>query len=77
MWLYDFVSLKSKSTRKHKGAQRGKLVELFCKADDFCGTFRPEWEKKQLEESKGQKADCGLSYSEIMTLIIYFHQIRF
>ena len=35
-----------------------------------------EWKKNQLE-GKGQKAHCGLSYSEIMTLMIYFHQMRF
>ena len=27
----------------------GKLVDLFCHADDFCQAFLPQWQKWQLE----------------------------
>jgi len=38
----------------------------------------PEFEKNQLEVGLKQRhKPCGLNPSEIMTLIIYFHQLRF
>lgn len=54
------------------------LVELYCIVDDFALEFMPEFEKNQLEVGfKQRHKPCGLSPSEIMTLIIYFHQLRF
>ncbi len=51
------------------------IEELFCDVDDFCQSFLPEWRQQQLasNERKRLRAGC-LSVSEIMTLIIYFHQ---
>jgi hypothetical protein len=45
------------------------LLELFCHVDDFCQTFVPLWEQRR---RRGQ-----LYLSEIMTIIIHFHQMRF
>jgi hypothetical protein len=54
------------------------LVELFCLVDDFCKEFMPEFEKRLIEETgKKYKRPCKLSSGEVMTLIIYFHQVRF
>jgi len=54
------------------------LVELYCIVDDFSLEFMPKFEKNQLEVGLKQRhKPCGLSPSEIMTLIIYFHQLRF
>ncbi len=54
------------------------LVELYCLVDDFAHEFMPNFEKNQLEVGLKQRhKPCGLSPSEIMTLIIYFHQLRF
>lgn len=51
------------------------LEELFCDIDDFCQRFEPWW--------KGQLLDCGvtrrqrprgLCMSEVMTILVQFHQ---
>jgi len=54
------------------------LLGLFCLVDDFCKEFMPEFEKHMLEERPKQRhKDCSLNTSEIMTILIYFHQLRF
>lgn len=54
------------------------LVELFCIVDDFAQEFFPEFEKAQLEFGlKKSHKCCSLSPSEIMVIMIYFHQLRF
>nr|WP_221901373.1 hypothetical protein [Bathymodiolus platifrons methanotrophic gill symbiont] len=51
------------------------LTQLFCDVDDFCKVFIPEWEKTQIEsgEKKRRRKRC-ISTSEIISLIIYYHQ---
>jgi hypothetical protein len=54
------------------------LLELFCHVDDFCQTFVPQWEQQQLQSGSKQRRRRGQLYlSEVMTLLIYFHQMRF
>lgn len=54
------------------------LIELYCVVDEFCKAFIPEFERNQLECGlKRKQRACNLSYSEIMTILIYFHQLRF
>ena len=49
------------------------LLELFCSVDDFCGEFSSWLSSKQLRAAKrGPKQ--RLSESEIMTIMINFHQ---
>ena len=49
------------------------LLELFCEVDDFCYEFEAWLQPKQLAGGKpGPKQ--RLSTSEIMTLVIHFHQ---
>jgi len=53
-----------------------KIIDIFIKADDFCNEFEVEYSKKQLTgpSDKGtRKRKTGLSDSEIITLLIYFH----
>lgn len=55
------------------------LIDLFCFVNDFCQKIEP-WLEKQLIESgvkKRKDRDSRLSLSEIMTLIIHFHQSRY
>ena len=54
------------------------ILELFCSVDDFCQSFESGW-KCQLVESSGRKRsrDSALSLSEVMTIIIKFHQSNF
>ena len=54
------------------------LLELFVSVDDFCQIFLPFWEARQLEDESKKRLRCGqLSISEIMTIIIYFHQSQY
>lgn len=51
------------------------LTRLFCDTDDFCQWFIAEWEKTQLEDgSKKRHRKRSLSHSEIMTIIVFYHQ---
>ena len=51
------------------------LLELFCHVDDFCQTFLPLWQREQLASGVRQRQRArGLSLSEVMTLLILFHQ---
>jgi len=54
------------------------LLELFVSVDDFCQRFLPIWEKKLISEGSKKRRRAGqLSISEIMTILIYFHQSRY
>jgi hypothetical protein len=54
------------------------LTELFCHVDDFWLAFAPEWQRNQLRQGTKQRQRAGqLCESEIMTLMIYFHQARY
>jgi hypothetical protein len=54
------------------------LETLFCLVDDFCQAFLPFWHSKLLESgSKKRNRRSYLSVSEIMTLLIHFHQSNY
>jgi hypothetical protein len=54
------------------------LLELFVSVDDFCQAFLPVWEQKLMSDgSKKRRRNGQLSTSEIMTILIYFHQSRY
>ena len=54
------------------------LLELYCVVDDFLKDFFPKFEKNLIESGqKKSRKSCSMSLSEIMTIMIYFHQIRF
>jgi hypothetical protein len=51
------------------------LLEMFCDVEDFCQTFQPYWEQNQLTAGIKRRRRTGqLCLSEIMTIIIHFHQ---
>jgi len=51
------------------------LVELFTDVDDFCQIFEPRWVSFQLSNGLRQRQRAAqLAMSEIMTIMIYFHQ---
>jgi hypothetical protein len=54
------------------------LIALFCDIDDFCKIFLPAWHRRQLAsgERKRQRAS-GLSASELMTILVHFHQSQY
>jgi hypothetical protein len=54
------------------------LLELFCHVDTFCHAFLPSWDQQL--RTHGQRSRCRpsqLAMSEIMTILISFHQMRF
>lgn len=54
------------------------LVEIFSDVDDFCQIFLPIWEQKLLRGGEKKRRRQGqLSLSEIMTIVIYFHQSNY
>lgn len=54
------------------------LTELFCKVDDFCLKLNQNDNLEFPSEfPKVRSSSCMISISEIITLLIYFHQIRY
>ena len=54
------------------------LIELFCVVDDFCKIFLPQWKAKLIENGQRKRIkDGNMSVSEIITIIIYFHQSNY
>ncbi len=54
------------------------LVEIFYDVDNFCLQFEPRWEQYQLGAGlRKRRRKSRLSLSEIMTIIIYFHQSNY
>jgi hypothetical protein len=54
------------------------LEELFCDVDDFCRVFLPTWHRQLLTHGERKRARTSrLTLSEIMTILIYFHQSQY
>jgi hypothetical protein len=54
------------------------LLELFCDVDDFWQAFRPRWQAQLLAHGAAKRVRrTRLSESEIMTLVILFHQSHY
>lgn len=54
------------------------LEELFCHVDDFCQAFEPVWHRQLLAHNlKMRQRQRSLSLSEIMTILIGFHQSHY
>lgn len=51
------------------------LEELFCHIDDFCQQFEPKWHQLLLGEGvQHRQRQRSLSLSEILTILVCFHQ---
>ena len=54
------------------------LIELFCDVDDFCLAFVPVWQKQMLSAGEIQRQrKRSLGISEIITILIHFHQSHY
>ena len=54
------------------------LLELLCTVDDFWQAFAPVWQQKLLTSGQRQRVRAReLSESEMMTIVIHFHQARY
>ena len=65
-------------TPTQKGIPLMSLLELFCAVDDFWQAFEPDWRQQRLATGERQRQRSGrLSDSEVMTIVIHFHQARY
>jgi hypothetical protein len=54
------------------------LEELFCHIDDFCQQFEPKWHRLLLSEGvQHRQRQRSLSLSEVMTILVSFHQQQY
>ena len=54
------------------------LLKLFCDVDDFWQAFQPRWSRDMLASRTGRRVRSPrLSPSEIMTILIHFHQSHY
>jgi transposase len=66
------------SLKPGQEALMDSLTELFCLIDDFCQAFEPAFEAQLLADgARKRRRACGLRLSELMTLMVLFHQVRF
>lgn len=56
-----------------------ELLALFCHVDDFYRSFEPSWRAMQLSSSSRRRRNRArrLSPSEVMTILIAFHQSHY
>lgn len=51
------------------------LLEMFCEIDDFWQEFKPWWESQLVaESSRHRRRESNLTMSEIMVIMVMFHQ---
>ena len=54
------------------------LLELFCSIDDFWQVYEAIWYQSLLESGQRQRRRaCRMSMSEMMTIVVYFHQKQY
>jgi hypothetical protein len=53
------------------------LLELFCDVDDFMLSFAPQWKASRLKARKQRERPGQLCPSEVMTILIHFHQSHY
>ncbi len=53
------------------------LLELFCDVDDFWLRFEPSWKAYQVQAGKQRERAGQLCPSEVMTILIHFHQSHY
>ena len=55
-----------------------RVLERFCHSDTFCNAFLPLWKRELPTHGERMRRRSGqLAMSEIMTILVYFHQMRF
>ena len=54
------------------------IIPLFCSIDDFCLEFEPQFNQLLLSETpKLRHRKANLALSEVMTIIVWFHQSNY
>jgi hypothetical protein len=58
-----------------KGDTNMELVALFYLIDEFCKEFEPKWRAERLSSGERRRTKyCRMTLSEILTIIVHFHQ---
>jgi len=50
------------------------ILEVFCAVDDFWQEYKATWERQLLASGRQRQRRSALSMSEVMTIMILFHQ---
>ena len=50
------------------------IIKIFCGVDDFCKGFEKDYERNQISDSKINRRRGNLSLSEVVTIMIIYHQ---
>ena len=53
------------------------LLEVFCDVDDFMLSFAPQWKASQVAAGQQRERVGQLCPSEVMTILIHFHQSHY
>src|SRR4051812_22950960 len=53
------------------------LLELFCAVDDFWLDFEPQWKAYHVQAGQQRERAGQLCPSEVMTILIHFHQSHY
>src|SRR5436305_249777 len=62
----------------HQEVPSMSILELFCSVDDFWQQFAPDWHQELLASGQCQRIHPAQLYpSEIMTIVILFHQSHY
>lgn len=73
----DLFCCKKVFKPKQRRPKMNDLTELFCSIDDFYEDFKNQWKNNQINYKNHRGPNCSLSMSEIMTIMVLFHQSNF
>lgn len=71
------IGAKPTTSISHRRDLVMSLLELFCDVDDFWLRFAPQWRASQLVAGKQRERAGQLCPSEVMTILIHFHQSHY
>jgi hypothetical protein len=72
------VIIKKPKKEESMKTTETKLIEIFCHIDDFNKLFINELQTHQLNDGTRKRIKpCSMSESEVMTIVIYFHLMRY
>jgi len=81
LYKKDSFQICSANQQKQKESMKNpetKLIEIFCHIDDFNKVSINQLQTHQLTDgTRMQIKPCSLNESEVMTIVIYFHLMRY
>src|SRR5258708_11483240 len=71
------IGAKATTSISHRRDIVMSVLELFCDVDDFMLSFAPQWRTSQVQAGKQRERVGQLWPSEVMTILIHFHQSHY